>query len=93
MMQEFRRTEVSSHVALRVAAEIEKAITDALEHHADIEAHRIRVIVEENVATLSGVLPSYREHQIALLAAQHTDGVREVHDLIRVDPLCADPGA
>lgn len=66
--------------------EIRLTIEDALERRADREAERIMVDVDNGKVVLRGVVHSWREKRAILGAVSHAPGVREVEDVLRIDP-------
>jgi len=64
--------------------QIEGAVLQALEHHAQVPFERIAVSVSDGVATLSGTV-DWRYQQTAAFAATKTvAGVRDVNNQLRV---------
>lgn len=66
--------------------DIQKLITDALHHHADIDARRIHVETDGSTVTLSGNVRSWIEKEEAEHAAWPAPGVETVNDRITVVP-------
>lgn len=69
------------------AATLRRSIEDALERRADREASRIRVEVQDGVATVIGPVRSWSERRAVVGAAQGTPGVRRVEDRLHIDPF------
>lgn len=65
---------------------VHQAIDEALHRHAEREAARIAVRVEQGILTLTGDVYSWPERQAILDAAGHAPGVREVADHLRFRP-------
>jgi len=65
-------------------AQIEGAITAALEHHAQVPFERITVSVSDGVATLSGTVDWRYQQSATLAATKNVGGVREVNDRLVV---------
>ena len=70
-----------------VTADVRKAIEQALERRAERQAKRIRVDVQDGIATLTGSVHSWAERQSVVAAARFTPGVRDVHDQLRTEPV------
>jgi osmotically-inducible protein OsmY len=74
----------------RVAAlDVETTIAAALERHADRQARRIHLRVEDGRVTLSGSVSSWPEKQAVVGAVKRTAGVRAIEDRLRVEPRAA----
>jgi osmotically-inducible protein OsmY len=69
------------------AASLRRSIEDALERRADREASRIRVEVDDGVATLFGSVRSWSERRAVVGAALGAPGVRRVEDRLHIDPF------
>jgi len=67
-------------------AEVKSRIERALEHHAELEAQRINVEVEDSKVILTGRVRSVAEREEAESAAWSTKGVSEVENRIIVAP-------
>jgi len=68
-------------------ATIKSAIEEALERHAEREAHRVGVLIENGRAILDGVVSSRAERDAVLGAARGTVGVCAVEDHLRIAPF------
>jgi osmotically-inducible protein OsmY len=66
------------------AAELKKAISDALARHAKLEAARITVTIEHGVVTLDGVVQSWAERQQACATVWSAPGVTDVENRLRI---------
>ncbi len=77
------RIQLSSRAS---AADAQERITQALERNALLDARRIHVTVEDNVATLTGTVQSYAEKRQAALAAWCSPHVNDVRNQIKVTP-------
>jgi len=73
--------EVKAHVR---GDDIKKRIEDALKRNAAIEAHDIRVVVDEDKVTLEGKVQAWNERVVAERAAWSAPGVNAVIDNIRL---------
>lgn len=65
-------------------ADIQQRIEDALKRRAEVDANRIRVIVNGGEVRLEGKVPLLRERQIAQRAAWSVPGVRKVDDYLLI---------
>jgi osmotically-inducible protein OsmY len=80
---------VLNHIVVKpriTPRDIQKRITEALHHHADIDARRIHVETDGAKVTLSGRVRSWIEKEEAELAAWRAPGVDTVNDRITVVP-------
>ncbi|PCE33324.1 BON domain-containing protein [Burkholderia ubonensis] len=68
-----------------VAGDIGATIRKAMQRHAEREANRIDVIVEDGTVTLNGKVDSYAEREVARGAAWSAPGVRAVVDNLVVE--------
>jgi osmotically-inducible protein OsmY len=68
------------------ATEIREAIEQALERQAEREAQRIRIKVQDGVATQGGEVRSWREKRAVLGIASHAPGVRTLVDHLVIAP-------
>jgi osmotically-inducible protein OsmY len=78
---------VCNHIEIKAEAradDIKKRIEDALRRNAAIEAHEIRVVVDEDKVTLEGKVRAWNERVVAERAAWSAPGVNAVIDNIRV---------
>jgi osmotically-inducible protein OsmY len=75
------RIEVKAQVR---ADDVKKRIEDALKRNAAIEAHDIRVVVDEDKVTLEGKVQAWNERIVAERAAWSAPGVNTVIDNIRL---------
>jgi osmotically-inducible protein OsmY len=66
--------------------DVKRAISEALERHADRTAARIAIEASDGHVRLSGVVHSYGEKAAAVGAAKGTLGVRSVDDQLRIEP-------
>jgi osmotically-inducible protein OsmY len=72
------------------ARDVENAISQALERHAEREAKHIQLSVhDDGRVTVSGVVGSWAERQAVLGAAKGTRGVRSVEDRLKIRPRAA----
>ena len=72
------------------ARDVEKAISQALERHADREAKRIQLSVQDDGRVIvSGIVGSWAEREAVLGAAKGTRGVRSVEDRLKIRPHAA----
>jgi osmotically-inducible protein OsmY len=67
------------------AAEVERAVDGALERHAIRQGRALRVVVDDGIVTLDGVVRSWAERDAAIGAARGLHGVKEVSSLLRVE--------
>jgi osmotically-inducible protein OsmY len=70
-------------------SDVRKSIRDALERHADREAERIDLSVQDGRVSLSGVVHSWTEREAVVGAARGTPGVRSIDDHLRIRPVAA----
>lgn len=77
------RIQLSSRAS---AADAQERIAKALERNAQIDARRVHVSVEDNIATLTGTVQSYAEKRQAALATWCSPHVNEVRNQITVSP-------
>ena len=68
------------------ADDVAEEIRNALVRNAILDAGRIAVGVDGDEITLTGSVGSWTEHQQALRTAWSSPHVRQVHDLLRVEP-------
>jgi osmotically-inducible protein OsmY len=68
------------------AGEVRSAIQNALERHADREASRIDVKVNEGTVDVGGAVHAWSEKEAVLGAVRGTRGVRNVVDHLSVQP-------
>lgn len=68
-------------------AEVQAAIQNALERHADREAARIDVKVDDGAVELSGAVNTWAERVAVIGAARGTRGVRNVREHLLVKPF------
>lgn len=68
-----------------VAGDIGTTIRKAMQRHAEREASRIEVIVQDGTVTLNGKVDSYAEREVARGAAWSAPGVRAVIDNLVVE--------
>lgn len=72
------------------ARDVENAISQALERHADREAKRIQLSVQDDGRVIvSGIVGSWAEREAVLGAAKGTRGVRSVDDRLKIQPRAA----
>jgi osmotically-inducible protein OsmY len=64
-----------------------QSIEAALERHAEREARRVSLDVENGRVTVSGVVGSYGEREAVVGAVRGTPGVRAVDDKLRIEPF------
>jgi osmotically-inducible protein OsmY len=69
--------------------EVRKSIEAALARHAEREAMRVGLDVQDGRVILSGVVHSWTEKETVLGAARGTPGVRTVDDRLRIEPRAA----
>jgi osmotically-inducible protein OsmY len=67
-------------------ASIRRQIEQALERHADREAGRIKIDVEEGTLKLSGMVRGWDELKAVRGAVSHAPGIRRVEEDLQVDP-------
>ena len=67
-------------------ADLRKSLEQALGRHAERDAARIVVDVEEGRVSLSGVVHSWAERNAVIGAARGTPGVRDIDDHLRIEP-------
>ena len=65
---------------------LKTAIHDALERHAERDASKIELDIEEGRVTLSGTVHSWAERQTVIGAARGTRGVAAVIDKLHIAP-------
>lgn len=65
---------------------VRTAIEDALERHAEREARRVQLDIQEGRVTVSGSVGSWTEHEAVVGAVRGTPGVRVVEDRLRIEP-------
>ncbi|HSD91105.1 MAG TPA: BON domain-containing protein [Kofleriaceae bacterium] len=68
------------------ASALRLAIRSALERHADHDAEKIDLDVEEGCVTISGAVHSSAEREVILGAARGTRGVDKVIDHLHISP-------
>ncbi|WP_185276403.1 BON domain-containing protein [Leifsonia shinshuensis] len=68
------------------ADDVAEEIRNALVRNAILDAGRIAVTVDGDEITLTGSVGSWTEHQQAVRSAWASPHVRQVHDLLRVEP-------
>lgn len=68
----------------RTDERIKEEVCEILTRHSDIDAHEIEVEVSEGVVTLEGNVPERRMKHMAEDAIEHSYGVKEVNNNIRV---------
>lgn len=66
------------------ASDIKRRIEDALERQADLEARKIRVIVDGDKVRLEGKVKAWFERDLAERAAWGAPGVRSVEDRVTI---------
>ena len=79
---------VMNLIALKPAVmglQLKEQIQSALERHADIDANRITVEVQDSKATLQGAVHSWAERDAADRAAWAAPGITSVDDRIHVE--------
>jgi osmotically-inducible protein OsmY len=69
------------------ADDVEEQIRNAFVRNAVLDAGRIEVTVDDDQVTLTGAVRTWAEHQQALRTAWSSPHVRQVHDLLRVEPV------
>lgn len=88
-------TNVYNHITLRVrpaAEDLKQRIEAALQRNAAIEAHSIRISVEDHRVTLEGHVHSYNERSALEQAVWAAPGVTWIDDRVRIDEPIAPGG-
>ena len=66
--------------------DLQRRIVAALHRHADIDAHQVTVVVEDDKVVLDGTVSSWPERDAAEQAVGAAPGIREVGNRIVVVP-------
>jgi osmotically-inducible protein OsmY len=69
-----------------VTRDVRHRINDALHRSADLDARRITVDVDDNVATLTGTVATWVQFEAAERAAANAPGITRVNNRIVVEP-------
>ena len=69
--------------------EVRKSIEDALARHAEREAKKVSLDVQDGRVIVSGIVDSWTDKETVIGAAKGTPGVRSVEDRLRIEPLAA----
>ena len=80
---------VRNHIDVRPHAaerDVRHRIVEALHRNADLDAHHIAVSVSGSVATLSGLVRTWLQRDVAEHAAAHAPGITQVDNRIVVEP-------
>jgi osmotically-inducible protein OsmY len=80
---------VFNHITVKPRStqrDVQRRIVTALHHHADLDAHQIRVAVEDNAVQLTGTVRTWTERDAAERAAGSAPGIRSVDNQIVVVP-------
>ena len=78
---------VHNHIIVAPRAQpldVKRQILEALHHRADVDARRIEVTVIGSVATLTGAVDSWAQHEAAERTAGHATGITRVHNHLAV---------
>lgn len=81
---------VFNHITVRPVSaqrDIQRRIVRSLHHHADLDAHQIKVTVENDKATLTGTVPTWMQREAAEQAAGSAPGITRVDNQILVVPV------
>jgi osmotically-inducible protein OsmY len=70
-------------------AALRSALEDALKRHAERDARRITIDIDDGRVSLTGAVHSSSERLAVMGAAKATPGVREVIDHLRIEPYAA----
>ena len=70
-----------------VAKDVRHRITEALHRHADIDARHVAIDVDGSVVTLTGTVATWRQRDLAELAAGAAAGITQVKNQILVRPV------
>jgi osmotically-inducible protein OsmY len=71
------------------ADDVRTAIRGALERHAQREAARFELDVDDGRVKVSGIVHSWLERQAVIAAVNGTPGVRSVEDHVQIEPYAA----
>jgi osmotically-inducible protein OsmY len=73
-----------------VGRDVRRRIAEALHHSADVDAKRITVEIEGEVAVLRGSVATWMQYETAELAALAAPGIARVENRIVVEPVTVD---
>jgi osmotically-inducible protein OsmY len=64
---------------------IREEVCEMLTRHSSIDASNIECMVKDGELTLSGSVPERRMRYLAEEAAEHSHGVKEIYNLLKVE--------
>lgn len=80
------RSIMSQHIAFDHAHQLNELVKHAISTSSLVANQNVQYKIEQEQVFLSGIVNSYYEKQLAQESVSRVDGVRQVHNRLRVEP-------